>query len=766
MTELIDYETTVTQPGFWDGQNHSYIPPEVLEIPAGLVLDSDSVVVDDPITFEVIRHSLWNINQEHASIIENLSVSPITLETRDFQTALLTEDGQVLFFGLGVQYFAGWMDWVIKYVMQHHGAEIHDGDMWLVNDPWVGTAHQPDVNLLCPVFNEGRLFSWVVNSCHQNDVGGTVPGSFCPDAKDIFFDPPCFPPIRIVRDGEIDSQLESIYRRQSRTPINLALDLRAAVAGNHASRERVLGLIAKYGAPVVKGVMNGLLDANEDSFKAILAKLPDGVWSERLYQEVAVTGDRGVYPTTLQMRKQGDQLTFTNEGTHPQVGAINMTAAAWRGTILHALNLVVIPDQMGCVGGAARRMSFHPTPGTMSCADWGAAVSPAGLFTTLIGVSMAATVFSRMLLSSQDPQLRSQALTAPNSQWQQHIHAGTNQRGSYYIGPMLDGMLGQTGPTHRADGIFANGSFFAGDARGPNVEAYERDWPMLYLYRRQDRDSGGGGRFRGSNGGREAYIPYKGSDLALAVYSAEGVPKTSGLLGGLPGIVGQTKVLSGTDTRAAFARGELPVDISLLGGAAVPIEGKGPALPIGDGYAFEWNWSGSGGHGDPLTRDPSRVAADVADDSVSGLAAHDTYAVVLDDAGGVDGTATAALRRERRVGRLRLAGLETEPRDQTGSVPDGAQTIGDDYWLDAGTRQYRCAHCGEATGSFDEHPKAGLAAADRRISDISANFADETAFVDQQMIWREFYCRGCGAMLANEVAVPGDDPLVEIRLEL
>jgi N-methylhydantoinase B len=765
MTDLIGEEIDGREPGFWDGQNHSYMPPEEMVIPPGLALHRDSIEVTDPITFEVIRHSLWNINQEHSSIIENLSVSPITLETRDYQTALLTEDGQILFFGLGVQYFAGWMDWVIKYVIQHHGDEIRDGDMWLVNDPWVGTAHQPDVNLLCPVFHEGRLFSWVVNSCHQNDVGGTVPGSFCPDAKDIFFDPPCFPPCRMVRDGQIDSQLESIYRRQSRTPINLALDLRAAVAGNHASRERVLGLIAKYGAPTVKGVMNRLLDANEESFRAILAKLPDGVWSERLYQEVAVTGDRGVYPMALQMQKKGEELIFSNRGTHPQVGAINMTAAAWRGTILHALNLIVIPDQMGVVGGAARRMTFAPTPGTLSCADWGAAVSPAGLFTTLIGVSMAATVFSRMLLCSQDEQLRSQALTAPNSQWQQHIHAGTNQRGSYYIGPMLDGMLGQTGPTHRADGIFGNGSFFAPDARGPNVESYERDWPMLYLYRRQDRDSGGGGRFRGSNGGREAYIPY-GGDMGLAVYSAEGVPKTSGLLGGLPGIVGQSKVLTGTDTRAAFDRGELPLDVALVGGTEVPIEGKGEALAVAADYAFEWNWSGSGGHGDPLTREAARVAADVVEDSVSRAAAHDTYGVVLSDDGSLDEAATTLQRRARRIERLRLAGLDTEPRDPDARVPEGVDTIGDDYWLDSDMRQYRCAHCGEPTGSFDEHPKADLAAADRRVQDISANFGDETRFVDQQMIWREFYCRGCGVMLANEIAVPGDEPLVEIKLDL
>ena len=270
-----------------------------------------------------------------------------------------------------------------------------------VNDPWVGTAHQPDVNLLCPVFVEGKLFCWVVNAAHMNDVGGTVPGSFCPNAKDIFFDPPCFPPCRMVRDGKIDAELEWIYRRQSRTPINLALDLRAAVAGNHASRERVLGLIAKYGAATVKGVMKGLLDSNQESFKALLAKIPDGKWSERLYQEVAVTGDRGVYPVALQMHKGGESSPSPTRA--PPAGRRDQPDFRRLARRHHAR--VQRGRDPRAHGGRRRRREAaelrsparHDVVPRLRRRG-----PPGGDVHDLIGVSMVATVFARILICSHD----------------------------------------------------------------------------------------------------------------------------------------------------------------------------------------------------------------------------------------------------------------------------------------------------------------------------------------------------------------------------
>ncbi len=330
MTNL-DTEHTPLDTTFWNGLDHAYIPPAELDVPPELVLHTDAQETIDPITYEVVRHNLWNINREHAAIIENLAVSTIVLETRDLQSSILTADGEMVAFGTGVGDMAGWFDLVVKYLIERKGRVLREGDMWLVNDPWIGAAHQPDVTLACPVFSEGQLFCWVVNAAHQNDVGGTVPGSFCPNAEDIYFDPPLFPPCRIVKDGSIDEELEALYRRQSRTPTNLALDLRAAVAGAHAARTRLVRLISRYGANVVKGVMERMLSASEYGFANLLADIPDGVWSERVYNEVAVTGARGLHRWELHLTKEDGRLVFSNDGTDPQAGAMNFNLRGLAG---------------------------------------------------------------------------------------------------------------------------------------------------------------------------------------------------------------------------------------------------------------------------------------------------------------------------------------------------------------------------------------------------------------------------------------------------
>jgi N-methylhydantoinase B len=745
---------------FWDGVSHAFIPAPTMRVPEGLKLHTTGAEDVDPITFEVIRHSLWNTNQEHGSVLSNLAVSPILLETRDFQTAILSETGELLFFGPYLQYLAGFMDMVVHYIVEEHGQRIRPGDMWISNDPWIGTAHQPDVNLLCPVFVDDELFCWVGNNAHQNDVGGTLPGSFCPNAQDIYFDPICIPPLRIVKDDEIDPEIEALYRRQSRTPVSLALDLRASVAGNHAARERILRLVDKYGKDCVKGVMRGVLDASQSSFGELLQTIPDGEWAERCYQEVAVTGDRGAYRVELHVRKQGDRLTVTNEGTDPEVGAINLPFAALRGTTLAAINVLAVPEQMGVIGGAARQVEFEPVPGTLTCPDYGVAVSPAGIFATELGMAMANSIITKMLLCSNDADVRGKALATTPAQWHIHIHAGTNQRGVYYVGPMLDAMVGTTGAMAHADGTFANGVWWIPEGRGPNVEAYERDWPVLYLYRREDPDSGGAGRSRGGNGGRLAYMPHNG-EMAAGLYTSEGIPKAPGILGATPGNPGLTRLIRGSDVRDQFAAGKLAASVDELGGEEVPCYGKGEPLVLDDSSVLEYNWGGAAGYGDPLLRDPQRVFGDVAAGVVSAADAEHQYGVLVAD-GRLDADATERRRAELRRERLNAAGIDRDPAAVDASPPGGAVVIGEDIWIDRDA--YHCAHCGEEIGALSEHPKQRLAVRERPLQELGARFHDPATYVDDEIVWREFLCPGCGTRLATEVARPSDDVLVDIRL--
>ena len=172
----------------FNGRETGYVPPEKLRISKKLKLHTRASKKLDTITYEVIRHSLWNVNEEHGATIQRLSGSPVAMYALDLNQSILTEDGEFVYFGPYMQYMSGVTDTQVKWILENRSDNpgIKDGDMFLANDPWVGAAHQQDVMLICPVFHEGELFCWVTNCLHQYDIGGITPSSFCMSAKDAF----------------------------------------------------------------------------------------------------------------------------------------------------------------------------------------------------------------------------------------------------------------------------------------------------------------------------------------------------------------------------------------------------------------------------------------------------------------------------------------------------------------------------------------------------------------------------------------------------
>ena len=230
--------------------------------------------------------------------IENLAVSQITVEIRDFQPCILTEDAELLYFGPCLQYMSGMLDMMTRYILEHRGERVRDGDMWLCNDPIIGTAHQPDVGLMCPVFVDGEVFCWVANISHQNDIGGTVPGSFCPNAEGRLLGPALASrrsrSSRTTRSSPTWRRSTGAARARRRTS---ALDLRATIAGNHAARARILGLVeqVRQGGGQGRDAARRSTPASAPSSRRS-TRSPTAPTRERLIQEVSMTGDRGTYP--------------------------------------------------------------------------------------------------------------------------------------------------------------------------------------------------------------------------------------------------------------------------------------------------------------------------------------------------------------------------------------------------------------------------------------------------------------------------------------
>jgi N-methylhydantoinase B len=448
----------------WDGVARGYVPPDPptsLSIDPNLPLHETGSADVDPVTFEVIRYALLNANVEHGQTLQRLCVSPITMLTRDFQPSILTQRGELVFLGPYLQYFSNAQALTIRWILENRSSDpgIGPGDMFLSNDPYVGTPHQPDTIVAAPVFADGQLFCWVANVLHHSDIGGSVVGSFCVDAPDIFTDPPAFPPFKIVEAGRVRTDLEQVFLRQSRLPGVVQMDLRAAVSANTVTTAKIEALIARYGADAVKTVMTRVIEAGEEVFLQRLRQIPDGTWSHRLYAEASHTGDTGLYRYQLTVRKRGDELVVDNAGTDPQAGSINVTYAGLVGAFLSALTASLTPDLAGAYGGVYRRVRFEPVPGTLSCADFPAAVSPAGVFTMELLISLSGSVIAKMVAAGP-PELRDGALGPSQPHWYGTIMAGQYSSGAPYIAVNANNMVGALPASSDADGADFGGHFW------------------------------------------------------------------------------------------------------------------------------------------------------------------------------------------------------------------------------------------------------------------------------------------------------------------
>src|SRR3990167_512680 len=226
----------------------------------------------DPVTFEVLRHRLWAINDEAGITIKLVSGSPIVTEGYDFNTGVLTCRGDMVIMGVYVGSHASVMEEIIRHIQEDYkdNPGINEGDMFLCNDPYYGALHQPDVTIIAPVHWDGKLVAWTGCTAHQVDVGGPVPGGWSVGATSIFQEATPIPPIKIVEGGIIRKDLEKEYLRKSRLPGLVALDLRAQIAANNVSGKRLQELMKLYGTETVLLAMEQIISYVESRFKSRL----------------------------------------------------------------------------------------------------------------------------------------------------------------------------------------------------------------------------------------------------------------------------------------------------------------------------------------------------------------------------------------------------------------------------------------------------------------------------------------------------------------
>ncbi len=715
----------------------------------------------DFVTDEVLSHRLWHICDEAGVTIRHVSGSPVATEANDFMTVIADENGDVVFMTPYLLYQATVFEPMIKWTLQNRSDSpgIDDGDMFLCNDPWVGAVHQNDVALFAPVFHDEKLFCWVGASIHEVDVGGSAPGSFSIDAKDVFGEVSPLPPVKIVRKFELQADIEDLYTRRSRQPRLLSLDLRAQIAANNVARARILESIARYGADTVKTVMHNVMDRAETQLRARLREIPDGTWRHVDFQEVSGAGDRGVYAAHLAMTKTGDHLHFDFTGTAAQAGIINSATAGARAGVFAALLPVLVGEIPWAPGGLQRCLSLTNPRGTILNAEYPAAVSMGSITGTWLAHNCAHATISKMLLTH--PEHRKRALSGGGGSWPAMQLFGWDKTGFAFVTQFQEANLTGFGARSFADGVDTAGAYCIPSARIPNVEATEFTWPLLVLYRGEAADSGGAGRWRGGLGGNFAFMLHK-TDRPFVHVSAAfhvAIPNGGALSGGLPGASVVYTMLRGSNIKAAIAAGALPRGLNGLTGTLDVLQPKSQTTQdVDDIYSI--TFFGGGGYGDPLDRTLEDVDQDIASGAVTPAEATRLYGVTVAD-GRVDAGASALRRAALKAERL---GHAVSPRSPSESEDPAESTRLNEY-LRVERHRIVCRRCGHAHCAEDENVKLSLGVQIEPVTALSPLSRDPADYIDEPVEFRRFFCPGCATQVETEVALSRDPFLWDVQLK-
>lgn len=314
--------------------------------------DTQTRIVD-PVALEVIRNRLDGITAEMQLVMWRSSFSTIVKEGMDCSSALFSAVGETLAQANAHQVHMGTMLAGLRGVVADFPpAAMHDGDLYVMNDPYCGGTHLPDLMLFRPVFGDGKVLAFAGALIHHQDVGGMTPGSIPTNATDVFQEGLRLPPLKFHDAGQPNDTLQRILRLNSRMPDAFMGDLDAQIAACNTAERRLSELIATYGASGLGQAFDALLDRSEAMTRAALRKLPNGTWhAEDFIDNDGVDLDRPVRIAVAVTIEDGSiHVDFT--GSSPQTrGPINATPGGALASVywcVRALTGADIPTNGGC----------------------------------------------------------------------------------------------------------------------------------------------------------------------------------------------------------------------------------------------------------------------------------------------------------------------------------------------------------------------------------------------------------------------------------
>jgi N-methylhydantoinase B len=594
--------------------------------------------VIDPITLEVLREAFVSIVREMRVTLVRTAFSSILYEGEDFSCVLMDGHAQIVAMSKGQDHPLHIVPvaWTMKAVREKFGDDIHPGDIFLHNEPYTGGTHLNDVAMIYPLFADGEMFVFPVVRAHWGDVGGMSPGSLSGRATEIFQEGVRIPPIRIVDRGRPnDAALDLIFSNM-RGPRERRGDFQAMLGTCRKAAERIEELVARYGAATIRDAVAELMDRAEGRMRRAIRGLRAG---EYVYEAHLEAGTERLEPLTVRAKVTiaGDTITVDLAGTSPQTLGPTNVGPAMAPTGAFTIIKSFLDPGSDVNSGAFRPLTVITPPGTIVNAN---PPAPCGGMVEVKYCVESAVMGA--LAQALDGKIAGDLKGGGNHCYVGGPHPRTGETFIFYEYP-----AGGTGGFDGGDGSNTVRTWTESDMTTLQpIEAVEQLYPVRIERTALREDSGGPGRWRGGLGlTREVRIQVSGTQLSVLAEKA--VLPPFGVSGGA----------AGATNRFWVRRNGERVQTS-------PLPGKVSGYPLELGDVLLMESSGGGGFGDPLERDPERVAADAAEGYVTSAAAEAIYGVVLRE-GAPDAAATAARRASLRATRLRIrviagAGLDAQ----------------------------------------------------------------------------------------------------------
>jgi N-methylhydantoinase B len=473
----------------------------------------------DPIEFELFKNAILAIADEMALTIFRTTYSGVLKDNMDYSTAFCDSNGKLVAQGLTLPGHLGSIPTALDVVVAKYQSDMAPGDIFVMNDPFEGGMHLPDIFLFKPIYHGEDRIAFAATICHHTDVGGRVAGSNASDSTEIYQEGLRIPPLRLYEAGRRNETLSALLEKNVRMPVRLFGDLRAQLAACHIAERQFAELIGRWGADTVRRYMAEVIDHAERLTRAALAELPDGEWSfEDWIDDDGIEPDKPIR-LFVTMTKRGDGMLVDWTGTDPQVkGAINNTYSYSKAASYTAIRSV-LPANIPNNEGVFRAIEVIAPPGTIANGVLPAACAARGL----TGFRMVDCAFGCLAMMLPD-----KVFAASDGGNTGITIGGWYRDRTPFI--YVDFTCGAWGARPWADGLDGNSNMFANMA-SHSVEVTEAEQPLRIEAYEFVPDKAGAGKYRGGVPFRRDYR-FLEEEAVLQVRSDRRRFRPYGLYGG------------------------------------------------------------------------------------------------------------------------------------------------------------------------------------------------------------------------------------------